>query len=227
MKLEKIAFLGRTFREYMDIFALKEEALRDIRVLDCPAGPSSFAAEANAMGLSATACDVAYSENAKQLEDRGLNDLETVFDAFEKSEVEYVWEYYRDQDELISLRRQALLLFAADFEKGRHEGRYVEAALPSLPFNDREFDISLSGHFLFLYAEWLSIDTHLECLRELLRVSRREVRVFPVMTIRGKPYDYLGYLISTLADEGVEAEIIQVRAELMKDGNRMLRLMHK
>jgi hypothetical protein len=225
VKLERIAFLGRTFREYLDMFGLEEDEVAGLRVLDCPAGPSSFAAEAHARGLRVTACDVSYNMGAEKLEDIGLNDLEQVFEAFDKSDVEYVWDYYGSRDELIGLRKRALTLFAGDFEQGKGEGRYVEGALPSLPFGDREFDLALSGNFLFLYAEWLSIDTHLECLRELLRVSS-EVRVFPVMTIEGMPYDYMGYILSTLADEGVKAELDPVDMELMKGGNKMLRLMH-
>jgi len=41
-KNEKIWFLGRSYQEYIKMFSLKEEELKDIRILDCAAGASSF-----------------------------------------------------------------------------------------------------------------------------------------------------------------------------------------
>ena len=46
----------------------------------------------------------------------------------------------------------ALRAFLADFEAGRRSDRYVDAALPVLPFTDDAFDLALSSHFLFLYS---------------------------------------------------------------------------
>ncbi len=55
--LNRIAFIGRTFHEYSHMFDLTDDLLRG-RVLDCPAGASSFTAECIRQGYDVTACDV-------------------------------------------------------------------------------------------------------------------------------------------------------------------------
>ncbi len=45
--------------------------------------------------------------------------------------------------------------FLADYRAGRQEGRYVDAALPALPFDDLAFDLALCSHLLFLYTTQL------------------------------------------------------------------------
>ncbi len=72
--------------------------------------------------------------------------------------------------------------FLADFDTGKQEGRYIAGELPSLPFDNGQYDIALSSHFLFLYSAQLSAEFHLQALQEMLRVSR-EVRVFPLLTL--------------------------------------------
>ena len=226
MKLEHIAFLGRTFKEYLDMFGLSEDDLKGENVLDCPAGPSSFAAEAHTKDFKATACDPCYSLTTDALQEKAQEDLTHVFDAMDAASGNYVWNYYKNKEQVISRRKEATEMFLKDFEDGLSEERYVEAALSELPFAEGEFTMSLSGHFLFLYQEWLSIDIHLQYIRELLRVSSREVRIYPLVTLEAKPYDYLGYLISTLEDEGIRAEIDAVELEFIKGGGKMLKLTH-
>ena len=68
------------------------------------------------------------------------------------------------------------------------DGRYVNAALPTLPFADHSFDVVLSAHFLFTYAavedggmmatREFDLDFHLRAMTELARVAR-EVRLYP------------------------------------------------
>ena len=226
MKLEHIAFLGRSFKEYLDMFGLTEDDLKGENVLDCPAGPSSFAAKAHAMGLKATACDPCYSLTTDALQKKAQEDLTHVFDALDAASDNYVWNYYENKEQVIARRKEATETFLGDFEGGLADGRYVEASLSGLPFARGEFTISLSGHFLFLYEQWLSIDIHLQYIRELLRVSSREVRIYPLVTLEAKPYDYLGYLITTLEDEGIRAEIDAVELEFIKGGGKMLKLTH-
>ena len=55
---------------------------------------------------------------------------------------------YRDIDRFYADKFAALEMFAADFRRRRSEGRYVPGALPSLPFEDRAFDLVLSANFL-------------------------------------------------------------------------------
>jgi len=63
----------------------------------------------------------------------------------------------------------------------------VAAALPTLPFPDRSFDLVLSSHLLFSYTDRLDVAFHLAALLELARVSRGQVRVFPLVDYNGHP----------------------------------------
>jgi hypothetical protein len=55
-------------------------------------------------------------------------------------------------DELRRYRKLALQQFISDYDFGRKSKRYVKAALPRLPFDDRSFDLVLSGHFILAMA---------------------------------------------------------------------------
>ncbi len=54
---------------------------------------------------------------------------------------------------------------------GEFSERYIPVTLPSLPFMNEEFDILLSAHFLFMYADRLDYQFHIETVKELLRVT--------------------------------------------------------
>jgi len=61
LDIDRIAFFGRTYTEYRVMFGLNKQLLRQGRILDCPAGASSFAAEAHLKGIDVTACDITYN----------------------------------------------------------------------------------------------------------------------------------------------------------------------
>ena len=60
----------------------------------------------------------------------------------------------------------------------QHPDCYLPAVLPELSFNKDQFDLTLSAHFLFTYADRLNFDFHVRTLLEMLRVTRHEVRIF-------------------------------------------------
>ncbi len=226
MNIDRIAFLGRTYAEYLKIFGLDESTLRKGPVLDCPAGASSFAEEAHESGLDVTACDILYDLPGVELLKKGEADLRHVFDEFDKVSGLYTWKHYRDKDEVMGLRRRALERFAAGFAEGFDKGRYVRAALPRLPFSDGRFSLVLSGHFLFLYGDRLDMEFHMKSLLELLRVGD-EVRVFPLAGLDSRPYPGLDETLSFLAARGIEAELAEVGFEFQSGATRMLRLRKK
>ena len=75
MELENVAFIGRTYEKYMDMFAMDEKIFLDGPVLDCPAGPSSFTAQACAKEHQVTACGVLYNLPLRELAAKGRQDL--------------------------------------------------------------------------------------------------------------------------------------------------------
>ena len=113
--------------------------------------------------------------------------------------------------------------FLRDYSKGKKEGRYVEAALPSLPFTDCAFDLVLSSHFLFLYSEQLSLEFHLDALMEMLRVAK-DVHVFPLLQMDGKPSPHLSPVMDVMNLHGVDSTITAVPYEFQRGGHQMLRL---
>lgn len=206
------------------MFGPGESLLRNGRILDCPAGASSFAAEAYKLGFDVTACDILYNLTADKLIEKGRNDLQHVFEKFDEVNHLYVWKYYKDKDEVMVLRSRALEIFADDFSSGFKKGRYKHAELPHLPFPDKSFSLVLSGNFLFLYGDRLDFDFHIACIKELLRVCSGEVRIFPLVGLDAKPYPHLNKMLSYFDSDNIKAEIVKVPFEFQRGANKMLKL---
>lgn len=224
LQLDRIVFIGRTYFEYLRMFDLDESALHNGRVLDCAAGPSSFAAEAHSRGLDAAACDVLYGNPIETLADKGRRDIEHTFQKVDDVPHLYVWKHYKDRQEIIGLRHKALDYFSVDFMPGIREGRYVHAELPRLPFPDKAFSLVLSSHFLFLYGDRLDVDFHVASLKEMARVCSGEVRVYPLQGLDAKPYPHMDEALSRLRCEGLQVAIMPTPFEFQRGANRMLKL---
>lgn len=224
LQLDRIVFVGRTYSEYLRMFDLDESALRNGPVLDCPAGPSSFTSEARDKGFDVTACDVLYGNPVETLVGKGWKDIEHTFLKVDDVPHLYVWKQYKDRQEIIGLRQKALGLFEQDYSDGFRQGRYILAELPRLPFPDRTFNLVLSSHFLFLYGDRLSMDFHIESLREMMRVSSGEARVYPLQGLDAKPYPHMEEVLSRFRSEGIQTEIVPTPFEFQRGANRMLKV---
>lgn len=117
----------------------------------------------------------------------------------------------------------AMAKFLEDFPEGKMQKRYVAGELPSLPSGDREFDLVLCSHLLFLYTDNLSLDFHLRSLAELCRVSK-EVRIFPLLDVNGTRSPYVGPVIDFLRAEKRDVKEVKVAYEFQKGGNTMLKI---
>ncbi|WP_431027189.1 SAM-dependent methyltransferase [Lysinibacillus sp. LZ02] len=222
LDLERIVFIGRTFEEYMDMFSLSMKELEGKSILDCPAGACSFTAVGNKLGLDITACDIAYDHPVEQLESKGLRDIEHAMEGMGKVKNNYIWRYFDGIEALKKHRVHALKDCTNHMrESSKH---YIPVTLPSLPFQDKEFDILLSAHFLFMYADRLDHQFHIQTLNELLRVTKEEVRIFPLVDLEGKRYPYLEQLMADLMDKGYVVEEVNVSYEFMKNANTMLKI---
>lgn len=223
LNIDRIVFIGRTYDEYMRMFNLDVSIFKKGTVLDCPAGPSSFTAEAHRIGFDVAACDILYNVPAAKLIEKGREDIEHTFQKVDGVPHLYVWKYYKNRNEIIALRRKALGLFADDFPDGLRNDRYVQAELPRLPFADRTFSLVLSSHFLFLYGDRLGVDFHVASLKEMVRVSSGEVRVYPLQGLDAKPYPYMESVLSRLRSEKINVEIVSTPFEFQKGSNKMLK----
>jgi len=114
--------------------------------------------------------------------------------------------------------------FLVDFQKGKEEGRYRYEMLPSLSFKDKEFDIVLSSHFLFLYTKHLDEEFHKDAICEMLRVAN-EVRIFPLVTLSGERSSYVDSVIKYFKRQGYACKITKTDYEFQKAGDEMLSIM--
>ncbi|PGF15028.1 hypothetical protein CP556_02055 [Natrinema sp. CBA1119] len=217
--IDEVAFIGRTFIEYQQMFDFDPATWVGQRVLDCPAGPCSFVAEANNHGIEAIGVDKMYDRSPAALSKICVEDIETAMAALDGVEDLYVWEFYDRVSELRAYRERAASRFLSDFA---HNGdRYIYANLPATPFADRAFDLVLSAHFLFLYDDRLSDEFHHETIRELHRISG-QLRVFPLHGFDADQSELIVELIESLQSEGYSTDIREVPFEFQRGANKML-----
>ena len=222
VSLNEIVPWGRTFNEYERMFGLQAEDLRP-GVLDCGGGTASFTVEMNARGLRAVAVDPLYRFSAEEIRARHAA-VEAPMLAHVRATVnDWVWTYHRNPDDLLQNRRSAINTFLADYETGRKEGRYLVAELPTLPFEAGAFGLALCSHLLFLYSNLLSEEFHVAGILELCRVAR-EVRVFPLVTLRDMPSPHLDGVRRAVEQRGLKTEVLRVDYEFQRGGNQMLKL---
>lgn len=222
LDLSRIVFIGRTFDEYMSMFNLTKKDLIGRRILDCPAGACSFTAIANQLGADVTATDIAYYHPFEQLAEKGFEDIEHTMLHMEKVQNNYLWDYFKSVAGLRNHRTQALTDCANDMKL--FPNRYIPAVLPVLPFKDKEFNLTLSAHFLFMYADRLDYDFHLQTLQELMRVTKDEIRIFPLVDLSCNRYKHLDKLVDYIQSQGYITEELTVHYEFQKGANSMLRI---
>ena len=119
------------------------------------------------------------------------------------------------------VRMHAMECFLQDFDNGKRQGRYLEAELPTLSFNDGQFDLALCSHLLFLYSEQLGLEFHLQAIMELCRVAA-EVRIFPLLDLSHQPSVHLEPVMQKVAQAGFKATVEYVDYEFQIGANRML-----
>jgi hypothetical protein len=222
IKLNEVIPWGRSFEEYRRMFALTGEDLAG-RILGCGDGPASFNAEATALGHAIVSCDPIYAFSPAEIERRVDDCYSDLMAQVRSNQDGFVWDHFHDPDHLGQCRLAVMRRFLADFEKGKVEGRYVTASLPSLPFKDGQFDLALVSHLLFLYSEQLDFDFHLAAAQELLRVAKG-VRIFPLLTLERKVSPHVEPIREHVAGAGRRAEIAIVPYEFQRGGNKMVRI---
>ncbi len=218
--LDKVVPWGRSYEEYVALFGLTESDLR-LRLLGCGDGPAGFNAELTRRGGRVTSIDPIYAFGTEEIRSRIAETYHPVMEQMHANQGDYVWTTIASVENLGEVRMGAMKTFLADFDAGKRQHRYVAAALPTLPFKDRKFDIALSSHFLFLYSAQLSAEFHVRALAEMLRVAR-EARVFPLLELDGGRSPHLPVVTEHFAEQGISVEVRQVAYEFQRGGNEML-----
>lgn len=220
--LEKVVPWGRSFEEYGAMFLLTEAEL-DGRILGCGDGPAGFNAEATRRGVKVVSCDPIYTLSKAEIEARIAATYDQVIDQIRQNQTEFVWDVIRSVEELGEVRMAAMQAFLEDYPAGLTEGRYVNAALPTLPFSDDDFDLALCSHLLFLYSRQLDEAFHSSSLLELCRVAK-EVRVFPLLALGGEISSHLEGSVEMLRAAGYQVSIQHVNYEFQRGACDMLRI---
>ncbi len=212
----------RSLSEYRDMFALTDLDLARGPVLDCPGGGASFAAEACALGARVTAVDTAYSWPAERLLRCVDEGVEKGCRYVDENPGRFTWKYFADPAHHHAERRRARGLFGRDYAGTALPGRYLPAELPMLPFSSGAFRLALCSHLLFTYSDRLPLGFHVAAARELVRVTRDEVRIFPLLDHKARPCEFLKDLRDTLRGDGIHSAVITVPYEFQLGGNEML-----
>ncbi|VFJ14420.1 conserved protein of unknown function [Candidatus Nitrosocosmicus franklandus] len=241
LNLNRVVFIGRTFSEYMKMFNLSPFQLRDLRILDCPSGASSFVAEASSTQYQikeAVGCDLLYKEDdVGVLRNRGKEDLEYMVKQLSQVPDLYDWNIYSNISDLYEARNTAFEKFISDYKVDRLVTRkdkdeitkykYIHAILPKLPFENEKFDLALSSNLLFYYHNMLDYQFHFNSILELLRVTSKEVRIFPCQKPDATFPDYFNKLldnVGTRMNNKISFQIEKVSYEFRRGINKMLKI---
>jgi hypothetical protein len=219
LNLDRVVLLGRTFEEYARYFALNPRELGGKKILDVAAGVSSFTAQASERGFNVRAFDRIYELSAEVILPRCERDLAEVTQNIGDRSV-YKWDFYGSPDGMREFRKAAYLKFLDDFKLAPQ--RYVAGALPKTPFRDSEFDLTLVSYLLLVYEEQLSYEFHLESLRELMRITRGEIRIYPIVTFEAEESKYLARLRTEFAAWKFEEG--KTDFEFLRNSNRFLKI---
>ena len=220
--LENVVPWGRSFDEYVAMFALSDADLQR-RILGCGDGPASFNALLTMQGGQVLSVDPLYRFSTEDIRKRIDETYADVMEQTRKNEHEFIWANIKSVNILGQLRMAAMDEFLSDYARGAEQGRYVDGALPHLPFPDRQFDIAVCSHLLFLYSEQLTLDFHFASIQELCRVAS-EVRIFPLLELGAKPSRHLQLLTADLTDAGYSVAITNVDYEFQRGGNQMMQI---
>ena len=189
MQLDSIVPWGRSFAEYRTMFMLTDADLQK-SILGCSDGPAAFNAELTRRGGQITSVDPIYQFSRHEIAQRIDEVANQVLGELNIHHHNYHWEQIPSVEALGELRMTAMASFLEDYELGQHQKRYLNASLPCLSLGNDAFDLALCSHFLFLYSDHLDLDFHMDAIKELGRVAR-EIRIYPLVTLDGRPSPYL------------------------------------
>lgn len=210
---------SRSAAEYRAMFDLAPDDLTG-SVLDCCAGGSSFAAETDGRIV---AVDPAYAMGTEELAVRVRMALDEGDRMIDRNADRFEWGWYGSPASRADMRRAAAELFLADLK--RRPERYVAGALPHLPLSSGSVDLVLCSHLLFTWADQLDEHWHRRALAELVRVARREVRIFPVVVQgTGEPVAFLDALRAELHAQGHPSRLREVPYRFQRGGDKMLQI---
>jgi len=205
-------------------FDLKDECLKDEKILDCTAGASSFTSKLSDKGYDVTAVDVLYGADPDVLKKRCEDDFDILLEVHSGLDHKVDWIFFRSSEDMIKGRVAVYKAFINDYKKGKGK-RYIKAELPCLPFKDNIVSLVLCSNLLFLYDDSLSYDFQMKSVREMLRVTSREVRIYSLFRHR-RMSEISPFVERIMEDlEGyANLKILKLNYRFREGGDEMMRI---
>ena len=182
--------------DYKLIFDLKQKDLEK-KILEFPAGFSSFNTQMHGLGYHIVSADPLYQYDQAQLRDYAQVNLSED-------------DFYRAKKML------------NDFGWGKESGRYVAADSPEATFSFHQFDLLLCHDWVFktnpedvLFQE--------ERIRQLAGLAQ-ELRIFPLTNDQGENAEALAPVMLSLQKQGFDLEVKDVGFQFEKNGHVMLKV---
>lgn len=221
MKLENIVPWGRNLEEYKNMFLLSKNDLQS-KILGCGDGPSSFNSELEKLGNLIFSIDPIYQFSKNEIQNRISETSSIIEKQLKENKNDYIWKNFSSVEDVVETRISAMKYFLKDYDENRK--KYIWNELPNLEFQDNSFDLVLSSHFLFLYSKHFNLQFHKDSILEMCRVSKKEVRIFPIFDLENRESQHLKPILEILEQNNLEFEIIKTDYEFQKNANQMLRI---
>ena len=214
--------VGRTLAEYQAMFALDADDLNK-RIFNAASGVSSVAAEATDNNI--TSGDIIYQFDYETLADKCSADYDKTVVEVEKKAGMFNFDFYGGLNGHLEARKQAYTKFLADYRNDR--SKYIPLAFPHTNFTNDAFDLTLVSHLLFLYEEKLDYQFHKATIQELLRITRDEIRIFPLVNLTGARSAFVDKTINDKTFSECRFEIRKVDYSVFKNANEYLSIRKK
>lgn len=222
INLDKVALVGRTYNEYNRMFGISKDVLAGKKVLDVAAGVSNYCAIANVFGLDVTAVDPIYNLSPNEIQVRAEQDLDQVLNQLPYNKSNYNWSFYGDLNGVRVSRVKAYQTFLKDFE--RNKTRYVTGDVLALPFADKSFDVSLVSHLMFLFDHLFNETEQILIFKELVRVTKEEILIFPTKNLAGENSKWVDLIIKNSEFLNIHFKIERSEFEFQKGNSLRLRV---
>ncbi len=232
--LDRVAFFGRTYNEYQQMFNFEAEHWQGKKILDCPSGPASFVAEGRKNNLHVTGCDPLYDETIHELVEKATFEIQECIKKSADFPNLFCMNTVELREQFMREKLAALKNFSEDFPRGLADGRYHKTALPKLPFADKSFDLVLSGYFLFIYSDAkyggvlenspFDYEFHLASILEMIRLAKEEIRIYPLKGPNQKECTFVEQIIADLAKRNIKSEINTAAYKDIGGANYLLRI---
>ena len=129
--------------------------------------------------------------------------------------------FTRTSKDLVSFRQKARDIFISDYGAGGRD-RYISTRFPDTIFTGQEFDVTLMSHFLFLYDEHMDYNFHSDVVAELIRITREEIRIYPLFNLRWKRSVFVDRIIGDARFSRAKFEVRKTAFEFVKGADEYL-----